>query len=223
MPHIGVIAGTMIDTRMGVELLERHGFCAQGYPISTSCYEQDSLQFLSANELERMVVQRLENMQGLDGCMVYCNSLSAAVDFAGLARDWDFPIITPFDAYSLIAMEYELLYILAANSLATKHIEQHIKCANPAMRFISVGWLGLVETIESSVREVIEQGLIVQDSGLRELCAFFEKIELEVENKALLLGCTHFPSIIHELRTITHLPIIDPAKVMIEIMTKTLK
>ena len=52
MKKIGVMAGTVIDTQMGVDLLKNEGFDAYGYSVSKNCYEQDKLQFLSKEELE---------------------------------------------------------------------------------------------------------------------------------------------------------------------------
>ena len=59
MKKIGVMAGTVIDTQMGVDLLKNEGFDAYGYSVSKNCYEQDKLQFLSKEELENLVLEKL--------------------------------------------------------------------------------------------------------------------------------------------------------------------
>lgn len=81
MKKIGVMAGTVIDTEMGVNLLKERGFDAFGYSISKNCYEQDRLQFLSKEELENIVLNKLIHMKknNMDSCFVYCNSLSSAI------------------------------------------------------------------------------------------------------------------------------------------------
>lgn len=233
MKVVGVMAGTMVDTRMGVELLERQGYCALSYPLSSSCYEQDSLQFLSAHELESIAASLLQDMRakGAESCLVYCNSLSAAVDFA--KREWGLPIITPFHAYEVLAARYEHFSILAANSLAAKHIEAHIKRANPHASFVSVGWLGLVEMIEQGASRAgsgqeIGQGIKskeiereeIVDSGLGELLGFLERATPVEKRSALLLACTHFPALIDTMQARTSLEIIDPAQIMLELLAR---
>lgn len=216
MKKIGVMAGTVIDTQMGVELLKEEGFDAYGYSVSKNCYEQDKLQYLSKDELENLVAEKIINMKekGMDSCFVYCNSLSSAVDFKKLAEKLDFKIITPFDAYALIGNDYEFLYILAANSLSTKNIEEFIKRINPEIKFLSLGFLTLVNKIEScrTKDDILEQ------AAIKEMLSFLEKIEPQIKSKAVILACTHFPYIKDEIISMTNLTIIDPAKKMIELL-----
>lgn len=216
MKKIGVMAGTVIDTQMGVELLKKEGFDAYGYSVSKNCYEQDRLQYLSKDELENLVSEKIINMKekGMDSCFVYCNSLSSAVDFKKLAEKLDFKIITPFDAYALIGNDYEFLYILAANSLSTKNIEEFIKRINPEIKFLSLGFLTLVNKIEScrTKDDILEQ------AAIKEMLSFLEKIEPQIKSKAVILACTHFPYIKDEIISMTNLTVIDPAKKMIELL-----
>ncbi len=216
MKKIGVMAGTVIDTQMGVDLLKNEGFDAYGYSVSKNCYEQDKLQFLSKEELENLVLEKLIHMKKnhMDSCFVYCNSLSCAVDFEKLSKKIDFKIITPFDAYKVIGNNYDFLFLMAANSISTKNIEEFIKSRNPKAKFLSLGFLTLVNKIETcaSKNEITEQ------AALKELFAFFEKIEPEIENKAVILSCTHFPYIKEEIDLMTNLTVVDPAKEMIKFL-----
>lgn len=216
MNKIGVMAGTVIDTQMGVDLLKENGFDAYGYSVSKNCYEQDRLQYLSKDELENMVAEKIKDMQKneMESCFVYCNSLSCAVDFKKLSKKLNFKIITPFDAYALIGNDYEFIYILAANSLSTKNIEEFIKNTNPGTKFLSLGFLTLVNKIESceTKKDIVEQ------AALKELFAFLEKTEPQIKSKALLLACTHFPYVKKEICSITNLKVVDPAQKMIELL-----
>lgn len=216
MKKIGVMAGTQIDTQMGTELLKKEGFDAYSYPVSKNCYEQDRLQFLSKEELENLVSEKIIDMKenNMDSCFVYCNSLSSAVNFNKLSEKFNFKIITPYDAYKIIGNDYEFLYLLAANSMSTKNIEEFIKNINPEIKFLSLGFLSLVNKIEKygNKNEIIEQ------AAVKELIAFFEKIEPEIKSKAIILACTHFPYIKEEIISMTNLPVVDPAKKMIELL-----
>lgn len=216
MKKIGVMAGTVIDTQMGVDLLKVKGFDAYGYSVSKNCYEQDKLQFLSKEELENLVLEKLIHMKAnhMDSCFVYCNSLSCAVDFEKLSKKINFKVITPFDAYKIIGNNYDFLFLMAANSISTKNIEEFIKSRNPKAKFLSLGFLTLVNKIETcaSKNEITEQ------AALKELFAFFEKIEPEIENKAVILSCTHFPYIKEEIDLMTNLTVVDPAKEMIKFL-----
>ena len=103
---------------------------------------------------------------------------------------------------------------MAANSISTKNIEEFIKTRNPKAKFLSLGFLTLVNKIETcaSKNEITEQ------AALKELFAFFEKIEPEIENKAVILSCTHFPYIKEEIDLMTNLTVVDPAKEMIKFL-----
>lgn len=216
MKKIGVMAGTVIDTQMGVELLKDKGFEAYGYSISKNCYEQDRLQYLSKEELENIVIEKILDMQknNLNSCFVYCNSLSCAVDFKKISKKLNFKIITPFDAYALLGNDYKFLYILAANSLAAKNIEEFIKSINPETKFLSLGFLSLVNKIESC--ETKEE--IMREAGIKDMFTFFEKVEPQIKSKAVLLACTHFPYIKEEIIATTNLNVVDPALKMIELL-----
>ncbi len=216
MKKIGVMAGTVIDTQMGVDLLKEKGFDAYGYSVSKNCYEQDRLQFLSKEELENLVAEKIIDMKenSMDSCFVYCNSLSSAVDFRKLAEKLKFKIITPYDAYNVIGNDYEFLYILAANSISTKNIEEFIKNINPEIKFLSLGFLSLVNKIE----KYENKNEIIKQAAIKELIDFLEKIEPEIKSKAIILACTHFPYIKEEIISMTTLEIVDPAEKMIELL-----
>ena len=59
MKKIGVVAGTVIDTQMGVDLLKNEGFDVYCYFFSKNCYKQDELQFLSKENLKICVLKNL--------------------------------------------------------------------------------------------------------------------------------------------------------------------
>lgn len=216
MKKIGVLAGTLTDTKLGLDLLNSHNFKAYGYPISNNCFEQDKLQFLSREELEKIASDKISDMKNknLDSCLVYCNSLSSAVDFNKISKKLNFKIITPYDAYSILGKKFDFLYLLAANSISTKNIEEFIKSSNNNIRFISVGYLGLVNEIEKNT----DKNQIIENTGLNNLFNFFNSIEKETLSKAIVLSCTHFPYVKKELQLLTDIAILDPMDYLFDLL-----
>jgi hypothetical protein len=53
---IAVIAGTPIDTSMGVKFVEKNGFEAKGYSVSRTPEEQSLLQVVYPDKLYLMVM-----------------------------------------------------------------------------------------------------------------------------------------------------------------------
>ena len=97
--NVAVIAGTPVDTQMGVELLRGRGVPARGYPVSPTPEEQTRFQVSSPAGREAAMDVLLERIRadGPDRCLLYCNSLSAAIDAPALSARHGIPIWTPMD------------------------------------------------------------------------------------------------------------------------------
>ena len=150
--RVAVIAGTPVDTKMGVDFLTAKGVEAFGYPVAQSAQEQVMLQVGSQEELEETVGSFLKEIkgQGLNIVMIYCNSLSATIDVEKLAEKFHLHIITPMDAYGKIAKKYKMLGVMAGS--------------NQGMSGIEAG---------------IHPEELMETNGLNELVAFFEKNHVE--------------------------------------------
>lgn len=206
---IGVIAGTPVDTEMGVELLEKSGIKSIGYPVSKNPKEQSRLQLLSKEILYKKIVNIIEQSknEGRNIILVYCNSLSAAVNMKKISKETSIPIITPFHAYMDYGKRYSSLLVLAANGQSTSKIEMILEESNENIKIWSLSALGLVEAIErgglaSRIYEELNLDLIIKWAELN-------KIE------GIILGCTHFPYIKELLEEKTNIKILDPGIDMI--------
>jgi len=62
---VGVIAGTPVDTKMGVDFLSDKDIAAKGYPISKNAKEQSRFQLLSKENLYKEVVKIVEKAKKL--------------------------------------------------------------------------------------------------------------------------------------------------------------
>ncbi|MEL7598150.1 MAG: Asp/Glu/hydantoin racemase, partial [Clostridiaceae bacterium] len=70
---VAVIAGTPVDTKMGVDFLRSKGVNALGYPVSSCPEEQSKLQILSPFELEDIIRRMIKRIkyEKIDTIMIY--------------------------------------------------------------------------------------------------------------------------------------------------------
>ena len=108
MSHpIAVLAGTPVDTQMGLDVLENAGRHGLAFPLAENPWAQTAFQIASEQEKRETVLSVLRKAQA-QGCrqvFVYCNSLSASVDFPALAAETGLHIVTPLDVYRQLAAQ----------------------------------------------------------------------------------------------------------------------
>lgn len=209
---IAVLAGTPVDTQMGVDVLAAAGLTGLAFPLANDPWEQTAFQISSPDEKRKKTLQVLHTAQtqGCEKAFVYCNSLSASVDFSALAAETGLKIVTPLDVYRQLAVNYNRLGFIAANAQGLAGIEKTLLSANPRLELRSAGLLPVVLSIEAGIPP--EQ--LVEQHRLTALADWFEACGVE----ALLLGCTHFPYFKAELAQRTALPLIDPADEMLRLL-----
>ena len=210
--QIAVLAGTPVDTRMGVACLAERGLSGAAFPLADDPRQQTAFQYAPAEERRRQVRQVLERAAG-QGCgraFVYCNSLSGAVDFPALAAETGMRIVTPLEVYRGLAPRHRGLAVIAANAQGLSGIERVLLSANPALSLLGACALAAVESVETAV----PPAELVERHHLAELAEWFRLCGAE----ALVLGCTHFPYFREALAERTALPLIDPAEEMIRLL-----
>ena len=207
--EIAIIAGTEFDTALGVTFIEQKGHQGRGYPISATIEEQSKLQILHPDRLADLVEENIIRIKidGICNVMVYCNSLSAAVNMDELSLRHRIKLITPLHVYKSLVQKYSRVGVLAANCQTACVIEKLIKDVNPKCCVIGIGILSLVKAIEEG-RKPHE---IVETFALKQVMQFFGATGRE----AVILGCTHFPYILKQLKEVSTIPIIDPALPML--------
>ena len=209
---IGVIAGTPIDTQMGVDYIISKGFEAIGFACSASASQQNEMQILYKEDLLQIAIKGCLDMvkQGAEGIFLNCNSLSGAINIDKLKEEVPVCVVTPLDIYKLCAKKYSRLSVLAANGQSLSAIEHTILDANPSCMVFGAGLLPLVVAIESGT----SSENICHDLKLKQLTECFEAIGCE----ALVLGCTHFPYIEKEIREAVSIEVINPSDQMLDIL-----
>jgi glutamate racemase len=208
----GVIAGTPVDTQMGVDCLEARGYHAIGLPASPTPHEQARLQILDKQGLTALVANLAATLKrhGAAGIMIYCNSMSTAVDLERLREEVGIPVITPLDVYRELAGQFNTFGVMAANSQSLAGIEKTLQSSNPDCWQVGYAPLAVVLAIENEE----EPDTIVKQYKLKGVLESMASLESE----ALILGCTHFPYIKVTLQHLNILPIIDPADKMVEML-----
>ena len=207
---IAVLAGTPVDTRMGVRVLEDHGLTGKPFPLAADPWQQTAFQISAPEEKAAAVRAVLDRARG-EGCrraFVYCNSLSGAVDFPPLAEETGMRIVTPLEVYRDLAPRYRRLGLIAANAQGLAGIERTLYGANPSLELLGACLLPVVVAIEAE----LPPETIVERFQLAELAGWFRACGAE----ALVLGCTHFPYFRAALAAKTELPLIDPAEEMVK-------
>ena len=214
MMKLGVMAGTPVDTQMGVDYVVSKGYEAIGFACSKSAPEQNEMQILHKEELLQIAINGCLDMvkQGAEGIYVYCNSLSGAIDMDRLKKEVPVCVVTPLDIYKMCAGNYKRLSVIAANGQSLSAIERTILGANPECVVFGAGLLPLVVEIEA---ETPSQE-IYDSFQLKKLTDSFVAIGCD----ALILGCTHFPYVEKEITYGISVEVINPSDLMLEYLEK---
>ncbi|NLD17576.1 MAG: aspartate/glutamate racemase family protein [Tissierellia bacterium] len=211
---VGVFAGTKVDTQMGVELLQSRGFETLSYPMAATPQEQTNLQYFSKTELENLFEENARDAinKGAEKIFIYCNSLSAAIDYEKIEKNIGVPVITPLETYKKLPKDVRNVGIIAANGISAYRIDSIITQHNLDVNTISIGNLSIVESIEEGTAP--EE--IIRLLNLEGMIKYLEGIsDPRYKVDSILLGCTHFPYLKTEIEKITNLNIIDPTEEMV--------
>ena len=210
---IAVLAGTPVDTRMGIRVLAEYGLNGLPFPLAEDPWQQTAFQLAAPGEKAAAVRSVLAEAarQGCTRAFAYCNSLSSAVDLPPLAEEMGMRIVTPLEVYGALAPRYRRLGLIAANAQGLAGIERTLYGANPSLELLGASLLPVVVDIEAGM----PPAELVERRRLGELAEWFRFCGME----ALVLGCTHFPYFKTALAERTSLPLIDPAEEMVARLT----
>lgn len=219
MGKVAVIAGTPVDTRMGVEYIERKNrACGRAVaqplyrPVSEDCDAQVVFQY-SPDDAKRRRMDEIFDPAAAEGVrdfFIYCNSLSGAFDFDAYAAEKGVRVYTPLQVYRTLGKRFARIGTVAANNLSAYNIEKNLMLGNEHVYMVGTGNMVIVHSIEQG----LPPAEIVRRCGLEAMVRYFEANGCE----CILLGCTHFPYLRAEIEKLTALPLVDPAEEMFEAM-----
>ena len=203
---IAVMAGTPIDTKMGVSLLYKNDFNEiLDIPISRNPSEQTIFQVSNREYKEKIINNHIDNIkeQNCNVLFVYCNSLSSSLDFNEIAKTKNIRIITPMDIYVEISKKYKKIGIISANAQGLAGIEKVMFQTNE-----NITLLEMVKEIEKceNVKKISEK------FDFLTLIKYFNAMKVD----AIVVGCTHFPYVKEEFKKLTNIEILDPGIKIIE-------
>ncbi|MCM2325966.1 MAG: aspartate/glutamate racemase family protein, partial [Candidatus Woesearchaeota archaeon] len=138
--------------------------------------------------------------------IIYCNSLSGAIDLKKIREDNKIEILTPLDVYAQIANSYRLFGLIAANCQSAANIERTIIGANNDAIVIGIGNLNIVNEIERGGRPID----IIRRHNVVELCNVIAASGAEM----IILGCTHFSFFHDELKKMIPHILLEPSEEM---------
>lgn len=208
---IAVMAGTPVDTKMGVSLLYKNDFNEiLDIPISRNPSEQTIFQVSNREYKEKIINNHIDNIkeQNCNVLFVYCNSLSSSLDFNEIAKTKNIRIITPMDIYVEISKKYKKIGIISANAQGLAGIEKVMFQTNENIEIVGITLLEMVKEIEKceNVKKISEK------FDFLTLIKYFNAMKVD----AIVVGCTHFPYVKEEFKKLTNIEILDPGIKMIE-------
>lgn len=209
---IGVIAGTPVDTQMGVDYILSKGCDAVGRACSENPEKQTEMQVLHKEELAKLVVKLCNEMisEGASGIFVNCNSLSGAIDLNYVRANLSVKVVTPLDVYAECASSFKSLSVIAANGQSLAAIEKVIMSKNSSCLVFGAGILPLVIAIEAGKNP----HEIYNDLKIKLLTDSLVAMGCD----ALVLGCTHFPYVLEDIENNITVPVINPSDRMLEML-----
>lgn len=220
MIRVVVIAGTPVDTKMGVDYLAGRSseycmpVCEPLYrPVSESCDDHLKFQYSDDANKRRSLDEIFDPAigDGIEDFFIYCNSLSGAFDFETYSQEKGVRIYTPLQVYRNLGRKYNRVAVIAAHNMSAYSIEKTLLEVDPDMYVIGSGNMAMVSAIEAGR----SPAAIVEECGIDHFVRYVEACGCE----ALILGCTHFPYIREELDKLCSIPVIDPADEMFSAMT----
>ncbi|MEA4972246.1 Glutamate racemase [bioreactor metagenome] len=212
--RIAVLAGTPVDTEMGADFFSGYGYDIISGITASDPKEQSYLQMFDRDKLYKITRSLIFDFasEGAEAAVVYCNSLSCALELERLRNECTIPIITPLEAYEVIVKNYDFVGILAANGQSLHRLEEICINSKPEIKLMGASILPVVEAIE---KQMPPRG-IVYDNGIAKLANGFS----DAGAQCIILGCTHFPYFSEELSSYLQIPVLNPAAAMMDMLRR---
>lgn len=215
-----VMAGTPVDTEAGYKLL-KNNFSDEieiiERAISRDPNQQTYFQTMDMDKREKIIKEILSDYKtsGVDIFFIYCNSLSASVDFDSLAQILQINIITPFTLYRELASNYNKIGVLAANTQGAAGVERVMSQTNEDISITSISNLEWVYAVERHENPKV----IVDSYGLPASIELFKANNVE----KIVFACTHFPYFFNEYQKKTDIFCLNVDGLMVEKVVNLLK
>lgn len=208
-PRFALIGGTPGDARLGRELIEQTGASCESFCLSETPAEQHRSQHIEPLQLEdrlSSLIHRI-NLDDYARIVIFCNSLSTAVDLRKLERESSVPVFSPLAIYRRLPSLYSRVLVIAANGQALAGIERELISIGPRISVFGIAMLALVEAIED---DTPADQLVVR-FGIQNIIDLASTLRCQ----AIVLACTHFTWIAPRVAALSRLSVIDTAQALI--------
>lgn len=221
--RVGVLAATPKDTEFGAATCRVHGYVPICAHISKTPQGQTKLQMREPKDgaLTKATIAKIHQLvkKGVVAVVIYCNSLSSAVNLKQVRRQSTVPVITPLDAYEPLLQKYACFGVLAANCQCLGNLERFVLNHNNQAIVVGLGTLSLVNDIEQEARS---REVMVKRQLTRTVTTL-QRHGAEI----VLLACTHFVVFAHDLeralkRRKHPLRLYEPTKDMMSLLARQL-
>lgn len=185
--RVAVIGGTPGDTTLGQKYVRARGFLSVGLSVAKNPIEQNHLQYFNRSELERRlcaIISCLEN-DPPQYCLLFCNSLSLAVDMNWVAARVEASgtrFISPLSVYGEVIDRYSRPFVIAANARTLAAIEEYMLSRKPQISPAGYHALDITTDTEEMQGDVVSSLKFL--SVIRELAACRA-------SDCLMIACTH--------------------------------
>jgi len=192
-----ILGGTNYDANLGVTHLNQYGIDAIPIGISENPVEQTWLQTNGQKKLLNLLLEKLYNLNG-ENIIVYCNSLSFAVNWVQLRKLTKCNFYPLTNVYQNIAIKYTSVSLVSGNNCMLSNASAYITSLNNNISILGFSYLPIICKIENN------------DCTVRNILKSTIDISISSGVGAVIMGCTHFENIVFESNS--KIDIIYPAK-----------
>lgn len=196
-----VLGGTHYDAELGEKHLRQYDVQATPVGLSKNPIDQTLLQSCDKAALHELVSSELRLYSGAH-VIVYCNSLSFAIDWKRTEQITQCTFHTLTQPYDRIGRTYDKIAIISANTCMLQRASSYLASLNPDMSIMGFSYLPIICKIEDGDPDV--PGIL---ESTIDIC---EKTGVE----AVIMGCTHFENIDLAHRDLIH--IVYPGKMLLD-------
>lgn len=203
-----VLGGTHYDAALGEKHLRQYDIKATPIGLSETPIDQTLLQSYDQNALYEILSNKLNTYTGAH-VIVYCNSLSFALDWERAEQLTRCHFYSLTNVYDGIGRKYNKIALISANSCMLDRASSYLTRLNPGISIMGFSYLPIICKIEQGDHDVPDILISTID-----IC-----VNTGVE--AIIMGCTHFENIdvIHSER----IQVIYPGKMLLDALLSDTK
>lgn len=194
-----VVGGDHYDAEMGVKMLGERGIAAQPLAIADSP-EEYMLRAQDHAALQEHVFRKIAAVPARV-FVVFCNTLSFAMDWDMLSHRAGVPVVSLMSAYRQFIADFRRVAVIAVHEHTLHNIRRFLDREHGKLATIGFSMMPLVESVEQGADHI--------NATLGQLAGVSAGLGAE----AFVLGCTHFEDCVVENAAIQ---VVYPGKILLD-------